>query len=410
MRKVGKLEGWKVEKITDVFELRPPKKEARDLLSENDLVSFLPMEDLEVFQRDIIATKEKPLKEVSGNYTYFANNDVLLAKITPCFENGKLGIARNLKNGIGFGSSEYIVFRSQGKVIPEYLFYYLARDEFRRNGEKAMTGAAGQKRIPPSFVGTQEIAYPPLPEQQRIVSVLDEAFASIAQVKSNAERNLVNARELFGSVLAKMYESAGKHWEEKNLGDIASEMQTGPFGSTLHKSDYVANGIPVINPQNLADGKIVPLQKMMVSQKTKERLSRYVLQEKDIVLARRGEMGRCAIVEKEQAGWLCGSGSFVIRIKKEVNANYLVRYLSSAKVKRILQKGSVGTTMDNLNQGILSQVPVPFPPLAEQRVIVGKLEALSAETKRLEVIYQRKLEALEELKKSVLRRAFEGEL
>jgi len=207
-----------------------------------------------------------------------------------------------------------------------------------------------------------------------------------------------------------MYENAGEHWEEKNLGDIASEMQTGPFGSTLHKSDYVANGIPVINPQNIVDGKIVPLQKMMVNQKTKERLSRYILQEKDIVLARRGEMGRCAIVEKEQAGWLCGSGSFVVRIKKEVDANYLVRYLSSAKVKRILQKGSVGTTMDNLNQGILSQVPVPFPPLSEQRAIVGRLEALSAETKRLEGIYQSKLEALEELKKSVLARAFSGEL
>jgi type I restriction enzyme S subunit len=167
-----------------------------------------------------------------------------------------------------------------------------------------------------------EINLPPLPEQQRIVSVLDEAFASIAQAKSNAERNLVNARELFETALAGMYESAGKHWEEKNLGDIASQMQTGPFGSTLHKSDYVTNGIPVINPQNIVDGKIVPLQKMMVSQKTKERLSRYILQEKDIVLARRGEMGRCAIVEKEQAGWLCGSGSFVVRIKKEVNANY----------------------------------------------------------------------------------------
>jgi type I restriction enzyme S subunit len=187
-------------------------------------------------------------------------------------------------------------------------------------------------------------------------------------------------------------------------------MQTGPFGSTLHKSDYVANGIPVINPQNIVDGKIVPLQEMMISQKTKERLSRYILQEKDIVLARRGEMGRCAIVEKEQVGWLCGSGSFVVRIKKEVNANYLVRYLSSAKVKRILQKGSVGTTMDNLNQAILSQVPVPFPPLAEQRAIVGRLEALSAETKRLEGIYQRKVESLDELKKSVLQKAFEGEI
>lgn len=182
------VDGWKVEKISDVFVMRPPKKEAREKLNDNDLVSFLPMEDLSVMARDIVAKKEKKLKDVSGTYTYFAEKDVLLAKITPCFENGKLGIARNLKNGIGFGSSEYIVFRSKGKVIPEYLFYYLARDEFRREGEKAMTGAAGQKRIPPSFVESQEIAYPSVSEQQRIVTLLDETFAALMKVRANAEQ------------------------------------------------------------------------------------------------------------------------------------------------------------------------------------------------------------------------------
>ena len=273
-----------------------------------------------------------------------------------------------------------------------------------------VTAYATVKHISSRQIENIEIPIPPLPEQERIVAVLEEAFAALFAAKAKAEQNLSNARELFESVLAEIYDSAGKHWEEKNLSDIASEMQTGPFGSTLHKSDYVTNGIPVINPQNIVDGKIVPLQKMMVNQKTKERLSRYILQEKDIVLARRGEMGRCAIVEKEQAGWLCGSGSFVVRIKKEVDANYLVRYLSSAKVKRILQKGSIGTTMDNLNQGILSQVPVPFPPLTEQRAIVTKLDALSAKTKRLEAVYQRKLSALEELRQSVLQKAFAGEL
>jgi type I restriction enzyme S subunit len=255
-----------------------------------------------------------------------------------------------------------------------------------------------------------KIAYPDLPEQQRIVRLLDEAFAAIATAKANAEKNLVNAKGLFASASQEMYESAGKDWEEKKLGDLASEMQTGPFGSTLHKSDYVTNGIPVINPQNIVDGKIIPLQKMMVNEKTKQRLKRYILQEKDIVIARRGEMGRCAIVEKRQVGWLCGSGSFVIRIKKEVDANFLVRYLSSAKVRHILLKGSVGATMDNLNQGILAQIPVPFPPLVEQRAIVGQLDLLRLETHRLESIYQRKLAVLDELKKSLLHQAFDGEL
>lgn len=101
---------WQIKKLGEVCEIKPPKKEARDRLNDDDIVSFVPMEDLGILTKNFIATKERPLKEVSGSYTYFSDNDVLLAKITPCFENGKIGIARNLKNGIGFGSSEYIIF------------------------------------------------------------------------------------------------------------------------------------------------------------------------------------------------------------------------------------------------------------------------------------------------------------
>src|SRR5688572_16813977 len=135
--------GWEIRKLGEVCEIKPPKKEAKEQLQDSDSVSFLPMEDLGVIQKTIIPVNKRKLKEVAGSYTYFANNDVLLAKITPCFENGKLGIARNLTNGIGFGSSEYIVFRSRGKVFEDYLFYYLSRETFRVEGRKNMTGAVG---------------------------------------------------------------------------------------------------------------------------------------------------------------------------------------------------------------------------------------------------------------------------
>jgi len=100
-------QGWEVKKLGEVCIIRPPKDEARKKLKENDIVSFVPMEDLGINQKEFVASKDRLLKDVVGSYTYFANEDVLLAKITPCFENGKLGIARNLTNGIGFGSSEY---------------------------------------------------------------------------------------------------------------------------------------------------------------------------------------------------------------------------------------------------------------------------------------------------------------
>lgn len=115
---------WQIKKLGEVCIIKPPKNEARKKLKDNDLVSFVPMEDLGILSKYFVVKKEKQLKEVEGNYTYFSEEDVLLAKITPCFENGKIGIARNLKNGIGFGSSEYIVFRSKGEVIPDYLYYF----------------------------------------------------------------------------------------------------------------------------------------------------------------------------------------------------------------------------------------------------------------------------------------------
>ena len=143
--------------------------------------------------------------DVVGSYTYFAEHDVLLAKITPCFENGKLGIARGLKNGIGFGSSEYVVFRSTGDIDPKYLFYFLSRDSFRREGAKVMSGAVGHKRVPKEFIENYPIPLPSAKEQKRIVAILDEAFAGIDAAIANTEKNLANARELFESYLNSVF-------------------------------------------------------------------------------------------------------------------------------------------------------------------------------------------------------------
>ena len=130
----------KFKKLQDICEIKPPKKESKQKLSENDLVSFVPMKNLNILSKNITLEQEKALKDVYKGYVYFAENDVLLAKITPCFENGKLGIARNLKNGIGFGSSEYIVFRTQEQINPDYLFYFLSQDSFRQEGSRVGAG------------------------------------------------------------------------------------------------------------------------------------------------------------------------------------------------------------------------------------------------------------------------------
>lgn len=213
--KIGNGE-WEEKKLGEVFEIKPPKKEAREKLSENDLVSFLPMEDLGVCENEIKPEKEKPLKDVAGSYTYFAENDVLLAKITPCFENGKLGVAKNLKNGIGFGSSEYIVFRSNGEIEPEFLFYFLSRNSFREEGRKFMSGAVGHKRVSKDWIENYFFSFPKSVEaQQTIVRQLDALRAETQKLEVVYKKKLSDLEELKKSILQKAF--AGQLKTEKEI-------------------------------------------------------------------------------------------------------------------------------------------------------------------------------------------------
>ncbi len=172
-------------------------------------------------------------------------------------------------------------------------------------------------------------------------------------------------------------------WMWVRFSEIMSTMSTGPFGSMLHKTDYIEKGIPLVNPANMVNGKIVPSDKMMISDATRRRLSSYILHAGMIVLGRRGEMGRCAVVTEKEDGWLCGTGSFFMEPSMSLYVYYVVSLFSSPYVKFYLGGESVGTTMSNLNHTILSKMPIPLPPLAEQRRIVAKLDEILPLCERL---------------------------
>jgi type I restriction enzyme S subunit len=142
----------------------------------------------------------------------------------------------------------------------------------------------------------------------------------------------------------------------------------------LHKADYVEDGIPLVNPMNIIGAEIVPSTKMMVSEATKRRLENYVLRKGDVVIARRGELGRCAVVTDAEDGWLCGTGSFFVRLPDTIDAHYFTTFFRSNAVKTILDQNSIGTTMSNLNHAILNDLEIPIPPLKEQRRIMNALD------------------------------------
>lgn len=177
-------------------------------------------------------------------------------------------------------------------------------------------------------------------------------------------------------------------WAVARLIELVMEIQTGPFGSSLHKSDYQVGGTPVINPASLKNGKIVPIEEMAIGPSTLQRLEVFKLAAGDIVMARRGEMGRCAIVTRNEEGWLCGTGSLVLRMPSSLFAPYLAMQIGAPMARSYLGGASVGATMQNLNQAILAKLPVGVPPLAEQKRIVAKVDELMVVCDQLEAQQQ----------------------
>ena len=199
-------------------------------------------------------------------------------------------------------------------------------------------------------------------------------------------------------------------WITRTLGEIAlragGEVRTGPFGSQLHKSDYVDDltATPVVMPKDMVDGRVDTTSIARVDDRVVERLSSHVLRTGDIVLGRRGDIGRRAWAGDTEDGWLCGTGSMRITINGsiEVRPRFLFYYLGLPQTAGWLQGHSVGATMSNLSAGVVQQLPVRYPPIALQDAIVGSLDPL-------EVLIEnnrRRIEILEEVARLLYREWF----
>ena len=173
-------------------------------------------------------------------------------------------------------------------------------------------------------------------------------------------------------------------WSPVKIEQTLVEIQTGPFGSSLHQSDYQLGGTPVINPASIQNERIVPVDKMAVGPVTLERLASFKLRTGDVIMGRRGEMGRCAVVSERESGWLCGTGSLILRALECIYPRFLSMLIGSPFSRQYLGGTAVGTTMQNLNQTILLNLSFGIPPLTEQHRIVAKVDELMALCDRLE--------------------------
>ena len=267
------------------------------------------------------------------------------------------------------------------------------------------TGATVQGvKLP--FIKDLELPLPPLAEQQRIVVILDEAFVAIAKAKSNAEQNLKNAKELFESYLQSVFENKGEGWEEKKLGEVCKVER----GSSPRPIDqYFTDKPDGVNWIKIGDTKNVEKYIFTTRQKiTKEGAlkSRFVDID-DFILSNSMSFGKPYIMKTQ--GYI-HDGWFVLRLPKNIDTEFFWYLLASPYTMNQFISLAAGAIVKNISGDLVKKTVLPIPSLEQQQTIVQKLDALSAETKKLEIIYQQKINDLDELKKSILQKAFAGEL
>ena len=292
-----------------------------------------------------------------------------------------------------------------------FIFYWLLGIRDRMVN---LASGGGQPNINQEKIKALRVSLPSAQEQRAIAAFLDRETARLDALIGKKERLLALLAEKRAALISHavtkgldpsvpMRDSGvtwlgeiPAHWGTARISDIAHSLQTGPFGSQLHAEEYVTDGIPIINPAHLRGSRIQPDRDCTVDQATWLRLARHELLEGDIIFARRGEMGRCALVTTIEQGWLCGSGSLRLRPKRDLaDPVFLSWMFSTSGVAEWLSLESVGTTMDNLSAKIIGQVPLPIPPLSEQLTIA---DYLNLESGRINGLSNKVTDAIEKLR------------
>lgn len=328
--------------------------------------------------------------------------DILMSVRAPV---GPVNIARE-KICIGRGIAG---IRPLPTVSGEYLYNFLVFYE------KKIIGNSGAvfNSISKSQIEDIKIPLPPLSEQQRIVSILDETFAAIAKAKQNAERNLQNAKELFETYLQSVFENKGEGWEEKRLGETTLKIGSGSTPRGGNES-YKTEGISLVRSMNVHDLKFREKNLAFIDDKQAHALSNVTLQENDILLNITGaSVARCCLIPSQYLPARVNQHVSIIRAKREfIEPAFLNLLLTSRYYKdQLLLTGEQGATRQAITKAQLENFKIAFPQsLNEQQSILKKLHLISDESQKLQSIYKQKLSNLEELKKTILQKAFAGEL
>ena len=425
-------DGWMWTTLEEVSELNP--RIDKQSIDDDLEVTFLPMKNAEELSGKIDLSETKRFSELKKkSYTPFRDGDILFAKVTPCMENGKIAIAHDLKNGIGFGSTEFHVIRLSEEWSNQFFFFYFLQQKFRQEAKRAMTGAVGLLRVPTDYMRKVLLPLPTLPEQHRIVAKIEELFTKLDAGINELHKAQSQLKRYRQSVLKAAFEGKlTEAWRKEHQDEIepaasiASDLPDGWMWTTLEEvselnpridkqsidDDLEVTFLPMKNVEELS-GKIDLSEIKRFSEL--KRKSYTPFRDGDILFAKVTpcmENGKIAIAYDLKNGIGFGSTEFhVIRLSEEHSNQFFFFYFLQQKFRQEAKRAMTsGVGLLRVPTDYMRRVPIPLPPLSEQQAIVSEVESRLSIADKVEKTITAELKRAEQLRQSILKKAFSGKL
>ncbi len=458
-------ESWVVTPVQSIASVNPSQPD--NVPADDTLVSFVPMPAVELLSGKMNPTEDRPWGKVKKGYTRFQEDDVLIAKITPSMENGKVALAKGLTNSVGAGSTEFHVLRLPTAIPPKYLVYHFLQEGVRREARANMTGTAGQLRVPPDFIREHSIHLAPLPEQHRIVAAietyfsrLDKAVEALERVKANLKRyrasvlkaavegRLVPTEAELAKAEGRDYEPAfvllerilkerRKKWEEAGgrgkykapaapNTDGLPELPEGWCWATVeqlireplrngHSAKFSKNGsIRILTLTAVTQGRFVE-EYTKLTDADPNKVADLWLSYGDILVERSNafELVGISALFKGPDNWAVFPDLMIrVRVSDLLNVDYVASVLKSKNIREYFRKSAQGISgsMPKISQSVIQNAYIPLPPLTEQDRIVSETERLLSVNDDVDLTIETNLQRTTRLRQAILKWAFEGKL
>lgn len=392
---VNMKSNWQTKKLGEICNFQggsQPPKSNFIFTPRKGYVRFLQI-------RDFGSDKHITFIPESNKNRYCNEDDILLGRYGASV--GKILINKK-------GAYNVAVMKTIPKVNilnKKYLYFYLISDDFQKRLNKvaARSAQAGFSKVD---IYNFPVLTPSLPEQHRVVKILDKVFGEIEKARENMEKNMKNSKDLFESYLQSIFIQQGRDWEQKNIGEVLQKTETINPKNNPDK-EFIYIDVSSVNKENLSIENT-----SLIKGKNAPSRARKLIKTGDVIFATvRPTLRRIAIISKKYNEQVCSTGYFVLRTKETVNNKLVFYYLQTKEFFKQMEKLQKGASYPAVTDGDVRNQIISYPKaLSEQKTIVKKLDELSEKTKRLEEIYMQKLADLEELKKSILKQAFEGNL